>query len=294
MAFAVDNVRLKELLAVAELNKGMFDDFISFLLSNGYPGLHDFIKTEDSEIAFEIINGYLTRPLPRRVLLYDGIARPYPEAKAKWLFLGWILRDAPEQRLRPMVTSMQGQSLIERQALLLNEVRIYVGRLFTFADAWEWTPIREIFIDRLEGSRRSLKGTIFEAIVRRLLQSIFDEFDVNLTISKGEITLSGETYDVEVIGTNGRILIPVKTRETMGGGHAALFTRDIHKSITVARNQGIDCLPIVIAESWVGDLDSLPSSRAIYIEKNPNQLSEVEPILRKKLTENLGLFLSVC
>ena len=29
--------------------------------------------------------------------------------RAKWLFLGWIFRDAPSQRLGPMVTSMEGR-----------------------------------------------------------------------------------------------------------------------------------------------------------------------------------------
>lgn len=76
--------------------------------------------------------------------------------------------------------------------------------------------------------------------------------------------MDDETYDVAVSGSNGTILMPVKTRETMGGGHALLFTRNIHNSITVATNAGNQCLPIVIAESWSGDLDSLPCDYFIY------------------------------
>jgi hypothetical protein len=53
-----------------------------------------------------------------------------------------------------------------------------------------------------------------------------------------QIKVEDETYDVQVKGELGTLLIPVKTRETMGGGHALLFTRDIFKSIMVASGQG--------------------------------------------------------
>lgn len=73
----------------------------------------------------------------------------------------------------------------------------------------------------------------------------------------------------------------------MGGGHALLFTRDIYKSILVATEQGHTCVPIVIAESWTGDLDELSSSLYIYIQANPNQITLIEPLLAKKLEEEL-------
>jgi hypothetical protein len=76
----------------------------------------------------------------------------------------------------------------------------------------------------------------------------------------------------------------------MGGGHALLFTRDIHKAISAASDAGFDCLPIIIAESWGGDLSSLKSKDFIYIGKNPNQITEVEPILAKELESRLKVF----
>jgi len=123
---------------------------------------------------------------------------------------------------------------------------------------------------RLEGSRRALKGTLFDAIVRRSLKTVFDQQGLSLRVSDTEVRLHGETYDLQVSGRRGSILIPVKTRETMGGGHASLFTRDIHKSISVAEKNGYRCLPIVIAESWGGDLKSLECETFIYIQANPN------------------------
>lgn len=143
---------------------------------------------------------------------------------------------------------------------------------------------------RLEGSRGALKGTLFEEIIRRNLLKIFDAFKLSLTVSEREVRINQETYDVQVSGSNGSILIPVKTRETMGGGHALLFTRDIYKSISVAETNGFNCVPIIIAESWGGDLAALTCEHYIYIQFNPNQIAEIEPILAQKLQELLPLF----
>ena len=79
----------------------------------------------------------------------------------------------------------------------------------------------------------------------------------------------------------------------MGGGHSLLFTRDIYKSILVATENGFNCVPIVIAESWGGDLDELKSELYIYIQANPNQVASVEPILGQKLDELLPLLKNI-
>jgi hypothetical protein len=112
---------------------------------------------------------------------------------------------------------------------------------------------------------------------------------LNLTVGDKQITISDETYDVQVVSDKSKILIPVKTRETMGGGHANLFTRDIHKAISVAHNSGYFCIPIVIAESWGGDLGSLDCENLIYIQANPNQTDEI----LQSLTEELSAILPV-
>lgn len=217
----------------------------------------------------------------------------YAPEIAKWLLLGWVFRDAPEQRLRPMVSSMPGRNTVEKQAYLLNQLRAFAGEIFPEASRWEWTAVSEVVIDRLEGSRRAIKGTLFEAIVRRNLEKIFTAQKVKLEIGKTEIRLGGETYDVSVVGSKGQILIPVKTRETMGGGHALLFTRDIHKSIAVAHESGFDCLPVIIAESWAGDLTTLSCKDHVYINMNPNQIIEVEPLLAIELERRLPAFQSI-
>lgn len=293
MTFAIENLRLAELAAVTEQNKPVFFDLLSFLATEGYVSLHRFIDEVDTNKAISVIERYFERKFPDGIELLDGIARPYAQDKAKWLLLAWVLRDAPEQRLRPMLASIKGRNLNHRRAIILNSVREHVRQFLKEPERWTWPTIAEVMMDRLEGSRRAIKGTLFEAIVRRLLAELFEKHSIKLKVSETEIRLEGETYDVSVTGPSNKILIPVKTRETMGGGHAMLFTRDIHKSISSAREHGFECIPVVIAESWGGNLESLNSKYVIYIDRNPNQIKEVEPILKQKLEDCIELFIEL-
>lgn len=107
----------------------------------------------------------------------------------------------------------------------------YRGNVKTFA----WQAIREVIIDRLEGSRRSIKGHEKETVVRTALliaiQTFFEKrgnygMYAGVELADKEIMFGNETFDVSVnlIDAQGnsarRILVPIKTRETEGGGHA--------------------------------------------------------------------------
>lgn len=279
--FVVDNLRLQELAAIVEQNKPFYGAFSNFLQRHGYADVAAFIHDEDSAKARSVIESYLANPAG--ATLHDGLGRPYTNGKAKWYFLAWILRDAPAQRLEPLLRSVNGTSLEEKKAVLINHLREFVGPLFPGSEKWTWPVVSEIMLARLEGSRRALKGTRFESLVRNLLTELFSANEIDLAVGEKQITISDETYDVQVVSGKSKILIPVKTRETMGGGHANLFTRDIHKSISVAQENGYLCIPIVIAESWGGDLDSLHCEHLIYIQANPNQTDEIGPKLATEL-----------
>lgn len=285
--FVVDNLRLQELAAIVAQNKPFYDAFSSFLKRHGYADVASFIHDDDSAKARSVIELYLATPAG--AILHDGLGRPYTNGKAKWYFLAWILRDAPAQRLEPLLRSVNGATLEEKKAVLINHLREFVGPLFPGSEKWTWPVVSEIMLARLEGSRRALKGTRFESLVRNLLTELFSANRIALTVGEKQITISDETYDVQVVSGKSKILIPVKTRETMGGGHANLFTRDIHKSISVAQENGYVCIPVVIAESWGGNLDSLHCEHLIYIQANPNQTDEIGP----KLASELELLLPV-
>jgi hypothetical protein len=288
MDYVIHNLRLKELVAIVQENKRFYEEFVGFLQDAGYDSVLAFIQEPSNEKAAATITRYLQRP--SEASLYDGLLRPYTNTKAKWYFLAWLLRDAATQRLQPLLKTAPGNSTIEKKTYLINEVRQFVAPLFPESDSWEWPAISEVMLSRLEGSRRALKGTLFEGIVRRNLEKLIEQHQLRVRTSKTEVRISDETYDVQVIGENGAILLPVKTRETMGGGHALLFTRDIYKSIMVATENGYICVPIVIAESWTGDLDTLLSDLYIHIQANPNQLATIEPILAERLKALIPLF----
>ncbi|MDF3124680.1 hypothetical protein [Rheinheimera sp. 1928-s] len=283
----VENLRLKELILVVNKNRAFFDEFVRFIQSYGYPHIHNFVTDIDQQRVQFVLRSYFSTPFA--TTLFDGIARPYNDAKSKWFFITWLLRDAPQQRLQPIVSSLSG-SPIDNKIWVVMKIMAFVAPLLPCPSQWEWSAISEVMLQRIEGSRRALKGGLFEAIVRSQLVELFRRHQLRLRVTPNEVKLHDETYDVEVAGTAKKILMPVKTRETMGGGHALLFTRDIHKSISVAHDNGFECIPVVIAESWAGNLDDLPCSNFIYIQMNPNQVDKINPILEQKLENLVGFF----
>ncbi|MGB3681264.1 MAG: hypothetical protein WA990_02135 [Rubrobacteraceae bacterium] len=291
MDFFRENSRLRELVAIVQANEEFFRDFQSFLRENGYAHVRGFILEDVDHKALDFLDRYMLRR--SNASLYDGLLRPYAEPKAQWYLLSWMMRDAPAQRLNPLLRNIVGENLNERRALLLNEIRKFVAPLFPDRESWEWPAISEVMLARLEGSRRALKGTLFEGIVRRCLQNLFDSEKLSLSVTDREIRLGGETYDVQVEGGRGTILLPVKTRETMGGGHALLFTRDINKSIDTAEASGYRCIPVIIAESWAGDLDALSSDNYVWVKANPNEVVRIELELADRLKELISVFRSV-
>jgi hypothetical protein len=288
MSFVIENLRLRDLAAIVKQNQAFYDEFLDYLGKKGYSDIHSFVYEKDDEKAVVVLEEYLASRCEAK--LYDGLGRPYSEAIAKWYFLAWILRDAPAQRLAPLLRTVEGGTLDRRKASLLNHLRKFVGPLFPEADRWEWPVLSEVMLARLEGSRRALKGSRFEDLVRQLLRNLFTKYNLKLVVGEKEIRINEETYDVQVSAGSEIILMPVKTRETMGGGHASLFTRDIFKSISVAQNSGYECIPIIIAESWAGNLKSLKCPHYIYIQANPNQTEEVRKSLAKSLSDLLPVW----
>lgn len=284
----LENLRLRELIAIVKTNKAFYDEFVKHLTEKGYSSVAEFITELDDKKATSVITSYLQRPTA--ATLYDGIGRPYVTSKARWYFLAWLLRDAPVQRLEPLLNDIPGHSPEQRKAHLLNEVRKFVKPLLPEAEHWTWAVISEVLLARLEGSRRALKGSRFENIIRQCLGDLFSKHAIPLTVNTHGTRIGGETYDVVIAGKRNSILMPVKTRETMGGGHSLLFTRDIHKSIGVAKELGYVCIPVIIAEAWFGDLKALNADAYIYIKANPNQVEEITTELQNKLENLIAIF----
>lgn len=292
MAFVEENLRLAELVIVANENKKYFDYLNACLNKAGFESLKSFVAADDQE-AVPFLIDFLSGKYPTETKLYDGVFQPYSDSKAQWFFLGWVFRDAPAQRLQPLIKTAKGSSPLDKKVHLLNVVRKQCRVIFPEETAWEWVAIREVVTDRLEGSRRAKKGALFEVIVRDLIRTILAENKLALTVADSEIRLENETYDISVKGKHGTLLIPVKTRETMGGGHAHIFTRDIRESIARASSANYLIFPIIIAESWTGDLTDLAVDDYIFVSKNPNQIEEIKPMLKSELEKRLPTFRSL-
>lgn len=285
---AFTNYPLRDLVPITELNRPVFDDFVSFLKECGHVSLYSFVYETNSELAISTLTTYFLRKLPTGIELLNGVGKPYAPDKAKWMMVGWILRDAPEQRLRPLLKRVEETSRAIRKAIILNKTREAMPYLPQ--DRWGWPSISEHIRNGLEGSRRAIRGNLFEGIVRRILADLFEEHGITLDICDGEIKIDNVTYDVCVEGPGGTILMPIKTRETQGGGHASLFTRDIESPIRLAQTAGYSCIPLIIAQSWVGDIESLNCPMHIYINRHPQEIVADESLLRVRLWENLDAF----
>jgi hypothetical protein len=200
-------------------------------------------------------------------ILFDGAGRSYPHPKACYYFFGWLVRDAPKQRLEPLLqrivrASQRPKADVEIEALAALLVK-YRSLLKTFA----WEAMREIVIDRLEGSRRSIIGHERESVVRTALLTALQHYYAahtdygvyaSVEMPAGQVRIGNETYDVSanLKDRDGnvvrRIVVPVKTRETEGGGHAHLFTRDIISAINAVRahSPGDFVVAVIVARNW--------------------------------------------
>lgn len=199
--------------------------------------------------------------------LFDGIGRTYPHSKACYYFFSWLIRDAPQQRLAPLIQRISKNMPRPRTDIEIDVLAALIVEYRGYVKTFSWEAVREVIIDRLEGSRRSIKGHEKETVVRTALivaiQSYYESHKgygvfSGVEIPNNQVTIDNESYDVSanLLDMEGnitsRILIPIKTRETEGGGHSHLFTRDILSAINaVKKNSLTDYLAVVIvARNW--------------------------------------------
>lgn len=156
---------------------------------------------------------------------------------------------------------------------------------------FEWTTVREIVIDRLEGSRRSISGHHVESNIRAgLITAIQNFFSIysnygkfkKVEIADKQIKIGRHTVDVSAKlypkDSNEAInlLIPVKTRETEGGGHSHIFSRDILSAIADIKKEldNYHIAVIIVAENWsVAEISTITNEidQIIHFNMSPNK-----------------------
>ncbi len=221
----------------------------------------------EEEISSAIAACYAARQVEGLPLLVDGVGRSYAHAKACYYFFSWLIRDAPQQRLDRLISRMVKNSKRRRRELEPDVLAALICKYRANVKTFTWSAVREVIADRLEGSRRAIKGQEKEGVVRTALLAAFQAYFTAHTnygifagveIADRQVMIGNESFDVSanLLDSDGecerRILVPIKTRETEGGGHAHLFTRDIRSAISaVKRDNANDYLVVVIvARNW--------------------------------------------
>lgn len=265
----IAHYRLVELSKLADQAKPFYDwiEKKAKAFTSSHHSLNEILLSCTKRQLRGIIKSCYEDATPEKPFLFDGIGRVYAHPKACLFFFAWIIRDAPQQRLAPLISRMTKADKVTKFIAETDSLTELIFEYRAVVKGFEWLTVREIFIDRLEGSRRSISGHRIEGNVRTgLLTAIQTYFSIHnnygqfervemadkqIKVGRHTVDISAKLYPKEgddVVD----LLIPVKTRETEGGGHSHLFTRDIISAITDIKTglENFHIAVIIVAENW--------------------------------------------
>lgn len=160
-------------------------------------------------------------------------------------------------------------------------------------------------VDRLEGSRRSIKGHEKEAIVRTALVAALQNYYTKhsnygiyatVEVADKQIKIGADSFDVSanLLDSSGkcrrRILVPIKTRETEGGGHSHLFSRDVKSAVSTVKSVSFNdyLVIIIVAKNWSSrETEELREKVdfVIVFDSNPSEFSQFDDENQKKFNK---------
>ena len=265
----IAHYRLLELSKLSDQAKPFYDwiEKHARIISGSSKSLNEIFLNCSKDDISRIINACYSDSTDDKPFLFDGIGRVYTHAKACFFFFAWMIRDAPQQRLSPLISRMRKLDKISKITAELDSLVELIYEYRAIVNNFDWPVVREVVIDRLEGSRRSISGHHIETYVRTSLimaltyyYSIYGNYGKykKVVIADKQIKIGKHTVDVSAnflpkAGTGiTKLLIPVKTRETEGGGHSHLFTRDIITAINDLKEDENKyfIVAVIIAENW--------------------------------------------
>lgn len=265
----IAHYRLIELAKLADQAKPFYDwiERVARRITGSHQDLNAILLLCSKADLAQVINACYSDSTDDKPLLFDGIGRVYPHGKACFYFFAWMIRDAPQQRLAPLIARMRRADNVSKVDAEIDSLTALIFEYRRLAKSFDWPAVREVVLDRLEGSRRSISGHHLEAYVRTGLVTALQYYYAaygnygrygKIEIADKQIKVGKHTVDVSAILTprNGRdevrLLIPVKTRETEGGGHSHLFTRDIITAISDLKAEAASChvVAVIITENW--------------------------------------------
>lgn len=311
----ISHQRLVELSKLADQAKPFYDwvEKVAKKATGSHRSLNEIIFQASKKDIENIIESCYSTETDTKPFLFDGVGRVYPHFKACFYFFAWIVRDAPQQRLSPLISRMQKADNVSK---IKAETDALVELIFEYKSvvkSFEWQAVREVVIDRLEGSRRSIRGHVLETSARTsLVTAIQNYYSIHsnygkfkkVEIADKQIKIGRHTVDVSALlypeknPTDPiRLLIPIKTRETEGGGHSHIFTRDIISAITdIKSEQRNDHIAVVIiAENWSPrEIETINNSIDIVFHFNmsPNSFEGFDEGSQVKLNQYIDKIFS--
>lgn len=289
----ITHVRLVELAKLADQAKPFYDwiERKSKILTSSHKTFNEIMLEADKGTIRSIIRSCYEDAGENKPFLFDGAGRVYSHKKACFYFWAWIIRDAPQQRLAPLISKMTKADNVTHLDAELDTLAELIFEYRYNVKSFEWNCVREVVIDRLEGSRRSISGHLQEAALRSGLVTAFQSYysahmnygnyqhveiaDKQIKIGLHTVDLSVSMKDIRT-GKIKNIYIPVKSRETEGGGHAHIFSRDITAAVHDIKEQDADCsvAVIIIAENWsVNEIEAIEDKIDVvfHFDINPNE-----------------------
>ncbi|MDB9310584.1 hypothetical protein PN471_18540 [Aphanizomenon sp. CS-733/32] len=289
----VTHFRLVELSKLADQAKPFYDwvEKIAKKVTGSHRELSEILMLTGREDLTAIVNGCYQEVEEKRPLLFDGIGRVYPHNKACFFFFAWMIRDAPQQRLAPLISRMIQIEKIDKLVAETDTLVELILEYRSYVKSFSWLTVREVIIDRLEGSRRSIKGHHLESSVRTAIITAFQNyFSIysnygkykKIDIAESQIKIGNHTVDVSVKLTPldnslpESLLIPIKTRETEGGGHSHIFTRDIMAAVKELKEDESKyyIVAVIVALNWsISELENINNQidKVYHFNVNPNK-----------------------
>ncbi|MBS9384784.1 MAG: hypothetical protein HEQ24_11295 [Dolichospermum sp. BR01] len=289
----VTHFRLIELSRLADQAKPFYDwvEKTAKKVTGYHRELSEILMLTGRDDLTAIVNGCYQEVEEKRPLLFDGIGRVYPHNKACFFFFAWMIRDAPQQRLAPLISRMRQIEKIDKLVAETDTLVELILEYRSYVKSFSWLTVREVIIDRLEGSRRSIKGHHLESSVRTAIITAFQNyFSIysnygkykKIDIAESQIKIGNHTIDVSVKLTPldnslpESLLIPIKTRETEGGGHSHIFTRDIIAAVRELKEDESKyyIVAVIVALNWsISELENINNQidKVYHFNINPNK-----------------------
>lgn len=311
----ITHIRLVELTKLADQAKPFYDwiERKCKQVTSSHKSFNEIMIESDKDTIRKIIKSCYEDDSEDIPFLFDGVGRVYKHKKACFYFWAWIIRDAPQQRLAPLISRMKKAEEVLHLDAELDTLSELIFKYRGCVKSFEWSPVREIVIDRLEGSRRSISGHLQEAAIRSGLVTAFQNHYAahmnygnykNIVIADKQIKIGLHTVDLSVsmeekeTGEKQYVYIPVKSRETEGGGHAHIFSRDISAAVNDIKKLDPNChvIVIIIAENWsINEIEAIEDKieMVFHFNINPNEFVGFDDETQIKLNKYIEGVLNV-